>query len=66
MKTLEFESRKVVALENEDFDNWQIPIEGAAIDVILVPKQHMQTFRSTDLFQCLWGSMTDSTRIIYC
>jgi len=65
MKTLEYEGRKVIALEHEDFITWHIPIKGS-IDVLLVPKEHMKGFRDTELFQCLWECLTDNTRIVYC
>jgi len=66
MKTLEFEGRKLIALEHEDFLNWHIPIKGAIIDVLLVPREHMKSFRDTELFQCIWPCINDNTRIVYC
>ena len=43
MKTLEFKGRKVIAVESEDFVNWNLNIVGA-IDVLLVPREHMKDF----------------------
>lgn len=65
MKTLEFEGRKVIAVEDEDFANWNLNIVGA-IDVLLVPKERMKDFRETELFKCLWTCITDKTKFVYC
>lgn len=65
MKTLEFEGRKVIAIEHQDFVDWKINIVGS-IDLLLVPKEHMKGFRETELFQCLWNCITDKTKFVYC
>lgn len=65
MKTLEFENRKVIAIESQDFVEWNINIVGE-IDLLLVPKEYMRNFRETDLFKCLWTCITDKTKFVYC
>lgn len=65
MKTLEFEGRKVIAIESDDFLSWDINIV-SAVDVILIPKEHTKNFCSSELFQCLVTCITEKTKLIYC